>query len=73
MKDPEIYQKWLAKQRAVKAPESLEDRVIQQIEVSSPASPEPILWGWARAALFIFAAVGGIGRYVILIFITLFN
>ena len=73
MKDSEIYQKWLAKQRAVKAPEGLTDRVLQQVEASVHASPEPVFWGWVRAALFIFAAVGGVGRYVILILITLFN
>lgn len=72
--EPELYREWLAEKRQAKAPDELADRVAEQLLETQP-QPTRIasVPQWARAAILIVAAIGGLGRYVLLGILILIN
>jgi hypothetical protein len=68
-KDP--YQEWLAEKRHVQAPADFADAVMATLAIERPAWKTAAFW--AKAAIFTLAAVGGIGRYAIAVFLIFFG
>jgi hypothetical protein len=72
--EPDLYREWLAEKREEKAPDELADRVAGQLlDTQSPSQRFAAVPQWARAAILIAAAIGGLGRYVLLGIFILFS
>ena len=66
-KAPNLYREWLAEKRSLSAPDEMAERVERQLLIPQSSSEHaPTIPQWARAAVLIAAAVGGLGRYVLL-------
>lgn len=67
----EHYQEWLAEKRQVQAPADFVDSVMAVSIIQPPAWRTAEFWG--KAAVFILAFCGGIGRYAIAAYLVLFG
>ena len=68
-RDP--YQEWLAEKRQVRAPADFADTVVAASVPGLPAWKTAAFW--AKAAIFMLAFFGGIGRYAIAVFFVFFS
>ena len=68
----DLYRDWLAEKREVKAPETLAESVAAQVQHGEVQRGMSVAQ-WARAAILIAAAIGGLGRYVLLGILILSN
>lgn len=72
--EADLYQEWLAEKRREKAPEQLAERVVKQVvDIQTQSGRMASVPQWARAAILIAAALGGLGRYVLLGILILFS
>lgn len=67
----EHYQEWLAEKRQVQAPADFVDSVMAASITQLPAWRTAAFW--AKAAVFILAFCGGIGRYAIAAYLVFFG
>ena len=56
----DLYRDWLAEKRESKAPETLAERVAGQVQPPAPVQRGMNVPQWARAAILIAAAIGGL-------------
>ena len=68
--DQNLYREWIREKQGTTPSPEFSERIFNEIQ---PPSKTISIFNFARAAILLGAAILGIGRYAILIAITLFN